>query len=256
MSRTGDKRPFAVELQRRRHQGHADKAPVEMADLMSAILALHADVLALGQGLAPEAKAAAKPDAPAPNPEADALRSRMDQERAEVRMLKIELNALAHSIETTKKEIALLVAETDKGDRLSTVTDELDSVVEATENATDTILDHVERMANLAAEIQSQEQDSYIRRLADEIQELTVGVFEACNFQDLTGQRITKVVNTMKYVEQRVDRMMAIWGRDTFRDLPFEPEETRAADTDKRLLNGPQDKEAGISQDEIDLLFG
>ncbi|HAQ00066.1 MAG TPA: hypothetical protein DCQ35_08595, partial [Rhodospirillum rubrum] len=77
---------------------------------------------------------------------------------------------------------------------------------------------------------------------------------EACNFQDLTGQRITKVVNTMKFVEERVDKMMAIWGRESFRDLEEDPPMIAAGDN--RLLNGPQDVGKGISQDEIDRLFG
>ncbi|CCG07446.1 hypothetical protein [Pararhodospirillum photometricum] len=249
MARSGDKKPFTAELHRRRPQ---DGEEVDNATLLRAIEALQAQVAALGGGRTdddendPQTAASTDPAAPPPV---------SPTQHAENRLLKIELNALAHSIETTKKEIALLVAEDSQGDRLTTVTNELDAVVSATENATHTILDSVERMAGLAAQIQAQEQDSYIRRLADEIQELTVGVFEACNFQDLTGQRIGKVVNTLKYIEARVDRMMTIWGRDTFRDLPFEPEE-RSPDVDKRLLNGPQDHVRAISQDEIDLLFG
>lgn len=249
MARSGDKKPFMAELHRRRPQ---ESEEVDHATLLRAIEALQAQVAALGGTRIEEDGDDTRA---APAIEATAPPSLSPAQQAENRLLKIELNALAHSIETTKKEIALLVAEDSQGDRLTTVTNELDAVVSATENATHTILDSVERMAGLAAQIQAQEQDSYIRRLADEIQELTVGVFEACNFQDLTGQRIGKVVNTLKYIEERVNRMMTIWGRDTFRDLPFEPEE-RPKDVDRRLLNGPQDQARAISQDEIDLLFG
>jgi chemotaxis protein CheZ len=243
--------------------GVPETVSVDNARILSAIEALRAEMKALEARVMAGGQGGAAPVAPAPliseeeRAEAEALRVRKERDAGEVRLLKIELNALAHSIETTKKEIALLMAQSDEGDRLTTVTNELDAVVAATERATDTILDQVEVIGNLASQIQAQEQDSFVRQLADEIQESTMGIFEACNFQDLTGQRITKVVNTMKFVEQRVDRMMEIWGRDTFDDLPTEPEEIRKTDRgeENRLLNGPQDTEKGISQDEIDRLF-
>ncbi len=271
MSQQGNRKPFTAEIQRRRAKGQDAPATVDNAALMRAIQEIAGQVQGLerridsmpgGGGGGGGGNEAAAHDGPTEasnarlHAEAEALRKRKEEERGEIRLLKIELNALAHSIETTKKEIALLMAQSDDGDRLTTVANELDAVVSATETATDTILDNVERIANTASQIQAQEQDSYIRRLADEIQEMTVTIFEACNFQDLTGQRITKVVNTMKFVEQRVDRMMEIWGRDTFNDLPYEPEEEiKRPEEDKRLLNGPQDVEKGISQDEIDRLF-
>jgi len=39
-----------------------------------------------------------------------------------------------------------------------------------------------------------------------------VQVFESCNFQDLTGQRISKVVATLKFIETHIIKMMDIWG--------------------------------------------
>jgi len=78
-------------------------------------------------------------------------------------------------------------------------------------------------------------------------------IFEHSNFQDITGQRITKVVNTLKFVEERVDKMIDIWGREAFMELI--DDDGGAVDEDGRLLNGPQQEGAGISQDEIDKLF-
>ena len=39
-----------------------------------------------------------------------------------------------------------------------------------------------------------------------------ISIFEACNFQDLTGQRINKVMTTMKFIEHHINTMMDIWG--------------------------------------------
>jgi chemotaxis protein CheZ len=83
-----------------------------------------------------------------------------------------------------------------------------------------------------------------------------IHIFEACNFQDLTGQRITKVVATLKFIETHIVRMMEIWGGiEVFQELT--PQAMAERDGDKKLLNGPKlDGEVGhASQDDIDALF-
>jgi len=42
--------------------------------------------------------------------------------------------------------------------------------------------------------------------LSEEIQERVVAIFEACNFQDLTGQGISKVMTTMKFSKSTSSR--------------------------------------------------
>ena len=78
-------------------------------------------------------------------------------------------------------------------------------------------------------------------------------MFEACNFQDITGQRITKIVNTFKFVEARINSMIEIWGADAIASV--EPKVTDDGDPDAALLNGPQLGDGGINQDDIDKLF-
>lgn len=179
--------------------------------------------------------------------------SALEKQRQEVELLKMEIHALASCIQQTKKEIAALRSNDKDQDRLLAVASELDAVVGSTEGATDTILEAAERIDSLAQVIQAQEQDSFIRHQADEITERVMAIFEACNFQDITGQRITKVVNTLKFVEERVERMIEIWGRDTFAEILTE--DVVSEDEEKRLLNGPALANQGISQDEIDKLF-
>jgi chemotaxis protein CheZ len=83
-------------------------------------------------------------------------------------------------------------------------------------------------------------------------------MFEACNFQDLCGQRTTKVVNTLKFIEERVERMMEIWGEDTF-DTVDHPEDVTAREAERapvgEELHGPAEHGGGISQADIDALF-
>lgn len=182
-----------------------------------------------------------------------AEQSQLEKQRQEVELLKMEIHALATCIQQTKKEIAALRSNDKEHDRLLAVASELDAVVGATEGATDSILNAAERIDALAQGIQAQEQDGFIRHQAEEISEHILNIFEACNFQDITGQRITKVVNTLKFVEDRVERMIEIWGRDTFANIITE--DVVHDDEEKRLLNGPALENKGISQDEIDKLF-
>lgn len=63
------------------------------------------------------------------------------------------------------------------------------------------------------------------------------------------------MVNTLKYVEQRVNAMIAIWGEEAAaNDISSPKEDLREGDA--RLLNGPQLDGIGISQNDIDAMFG
>ena len=73
----------------------------------------------------------------------------------------------------------------------------------------------------------------------------------ACSFQDITGQRTTKVVNTLRYIEQRVNSMIAIWDLTETTKAKIEPLDKRP---DAHLLNGPSSN--GVSQDDVDAMFG
>ena len=169
--------------------------------------------------------------------------------------LRCELEALRDSIVNTKREIAAVRHPSSSSDRLVVATDELDAVVAATEQATHTILEAAETVDDMADRIKQASKDEFIGRIADEMREIIIKIFEACNFQDITGQRITKVVNTVKFIEEHVDAMIAIWGKDAFAEI-VPPISDAPVEADKALLSGPQLSNAGVSQDDIDKLFG
>lgn len=77
-------------------------------------------------------------------------------------------------------------------------------------------------------------------------------IMEACSFQDLTGQRVTKVARSLTYVEDRVNSVVEIWGKDAVEKVDIGPSKKT---TDQMLLHGPQRQGEGISQDAIDKLF-
>jgi chemotaxis protein CheZ len=175
---------------------------------------------------------------------------------AEMQKLKGELVIIHGAINRTKQEIATLHINGFHGQNVSRMTHELDAVVAGTEQATQTILNMVEDIDQFATSMIEQAKDEGDQSLGRAIQDRVVKVFEACNFQDITGQRISKVVNTWKFIESHVEQMMEIWGgMDAFKDfIPDGPPERVG---DAALLNGPRlAEDAGhASQDDIDALF-
>jgi chemotaxis protein CheZ len=106
---------------------------------------------------------------------------------------------------------------------------ELDAVVESSERATQQILAAAESIDEAANTLSASLQHDQEQALASDIRDHVVRIFEACNFQDLGGQRIAKVLATLTFVEDRVARMLEIWGgRDALNDLagaaPGEPD--------------------------------
>lgn len=175
---------------------------------------------------------------------------------SEARKLKAELEEMYEAIAQTKQEIATLHVTGFQGTEMCRVTDELDAIVTGTEKATETILAAAEEIDNDASILVAKLTDETDQGAADDVQQQVIKIFEACNFQDLTGQRITKVVNTLRFIEERVVRMMEIWGGiDSF--LEIEPDEFEKAEGDAALLNGPalETDLDQVSQDDIDALF-
>ncbi|MEM7619615.1 MAG: protein phosphatase CheZ [Pseudomonadota bacterium] len=179
-----------------------------------------------------------------------------EQEIQEATRLRCELKEIYDAIEETKVDILTIHQSGVNGMEISRVTDELGAIVSGTENATEGILTAAEQIDQSAGDLVAALTDETQQGLASDIQDHVVGIFEACNFQDLTGQRITKVVSTFRFIEERVIHMMEIWGGlDSFDDIT--PEELEHRKGDKGLLNGPslEEDEDIASQDDIDALF-
>jgi chemotaxis protein CheZ len=159
-----------------------------------------------------------------------------------------ELESLAEYIHSARAELAELRPTEIKNDFIPTATDELDAIVGATEVATNAILDAAEKLESIASA-----QDS---ETSDAISEVITTIYESCNFQDLTGQRITKVVKMLKAIETRVDMLVRVFGDDKKSPLAAaETAEAKPENSDADLLNGPQLPANASDQDEIDKLL-
>ena len=159
-----------------------------------------------------------------------------------------EIKALAEYIRRAKEEIAAIEPRDISDRHIPWATDELDAVVQATEEATSAILDAAEELEALGSTLDG--------RQADKITEVATKIYEASSFQDITGQRIAKVVATLRYIEERITTLCAaLGGVEDDRDAQEESRAGNAPVAGASLMNGPQMPGAGNSQDDIDRLF-
>ena len=159
-----------------------------------------------------------------------------------------ELEGLAKYILTAKREIAALRPDDITSEHLPTATDELDAIVGATEVATNGILHAMEMLEGLT--------DKMAPDVAEQVTNAVTQVYESCNFQDITGQRITKVVKALKHIEDRVDALVAAFGDEIHKYREQQPAKEEPQKTsDEKLLNGPQLPDAASKQDDIDALL-
>jgi len=170
--------------------------------------------------------------------------------------LKVELDLIHEAINRTKQEIALLHGRSFNGNEMAKVTGELGAVVGGTEEATQQILEAAEAIDEAASSIAKTKSAELQAQFSQDIQERVVTIYESCNFQDLTGQRISKVMTTMRFIENHINIMMDIWGGvDAIKKHAPVAVDDRVGDA--RLLNGPKgpDDEGHASQNDIDALF-
>src|SRR6202035_3307232 len=170
--------------------------------------------------------------------------------------LKVELDLIYDAISRTKREIAVLHGKSFNGEEMAKVNGELGAVVGGTEQATQQILEAADAIDHAASALSKVTSPDQQKLLSEEIQERVVSIFEACNFQDLTGQRISKVMGTMKFIENHIHVMMDIWGGvDAIKAHATPIVDSREGDA--RLLNGPKlEGDVGhASQNDIDAMF-
>jgi chemotaxis protein CheZ len=161
---------------------------------------------------------------------------------------------LADYIENAKREIAALRPDEVKDRHLPVASDELDEIVAETADATNRIMDATETIQGAIGELDDATQETIFNA--------SMCIFEACSFQDITGQRVTKVVKALQDIEAKVDSLITAFGdeiaeykarqaTDADDEAPAEVDEA----SDDMLLQGPQLAGDAMSQDEIDKLL-
>jgi chemotaxis protein CheZ len=154
-----------------------------------------------------------------------------------------EVEELGRTIASAKSEIAALRVDDITDHDIPFATDELDAIVDHTAHATHAILESCEMLDEVAAAVTGDP--------ATKLQDAVTRIYEACSFQDITGQRITKVVSTLKVIEEKVAHIIATFGPNT------EAHQRTSAHvaSEAGLLNGPQLPAHAMGQSDIDKLL-
>jgi len=225
-------------------------------EIMDELRAIRAQMGHPGPGVAAAAAEAIENSSQREIAETRALLETYRAQIEQCEKLKVELDLIHDAIDRTKREIAVLHGKSFQGDEMAKVNGELGAVVGGTEQATQQILEAAEAIDQASTALSKVNTPDQQKLLSEEIQERVISIFEACNFQDLTGQRISKVMSTMKFIEHHINSMMDIWGGvDAIKAHVPPIVDTREGDD--KLLNGPKlDGDVGhASQDDIDALF-
>jgi chemotaxis protein CheZ len=203
-------------------------APLGYADIMHELRALRSVVAAM-----------------TPNGE----RTAAAPERGEVARLTSELHLIAGAI--AGEDAARIEIHDSNGSSesapLSRIECELNAVVSGTEKATQKILTVAEAIDSTANTLSAALGGRIEQELAQDIQDLVIQIFEACNFQDLIGQRVAKVSAALRFIEDHVARILT----------EIKTASAAARHNGGQALHGPQlESDSGhASQSDIDAMF-
>jgi chemotaxis protein CheZ len=169
--------------------------------------------------------------------------------------IRFDLVEMAKAIARTKAEIAAMKPDADQHGKFGEATEELDSIVLATEAATSNILAAAEQIQEIAWTLREQGLEGEV---CDLIDTKATDVYTACSFQDLTGQRTHKVIQALRYLEGRINAMIKIWGLDgaMAAEAAEAAEMARARSDEAALLNGPARPGQGLDQSDVDVVMG
>jgi chemotaxis protein CheZ len=225
----GPRKIFRIEemvASRLSEHGNEAHAPLHHAELMQEIAALRATVAAM---------------APRPTNDSGVPRN------GTAARLTSELNLIAGAIGGGVIDGAGLAKPAASGAPMTRAAHELEEVVGSTERATQRVLAAAEQIDQLANNLAAALQGKYEQGLAKDIQDLVVKIFEACNFQDLAGQRVAKVLAALNFVEDHVTRAIE----------EMKNPSVAVRRDGNQYLHGPRlDSDNGhVSQADIDAMF-
>lgn len=240
-------KPFMAELQKARRNGNPYQSVVDDASALAPALA-------------------SLPSGPVTVDNSEVIRAISDlgakldrfltMDAQQIDQIQVEIADISGRIKATKVEMAAIRHPLAGDDKFQQASQELSAVVSATEAATNTIMACAEELEEVVHELKSSLPEGYHADRVNDMNDVIVRIYEACNFQDLTGQRITKVVRALSFIEERVDAMMSHWNKREFEAMPLPPTVTKMDETLE--LHGPADQQelGNISQADIDALFG
>jgi chemotaxis protein CheZ len=177
-----------------------------------------------------------------------------------------EIGELGRMLAKVKSDIASIQIDEFSFCHIPAANDELRAIIAQTEAATNEILDACETMEPIASRLDV--------AAAAQVQAATTRIFEACGFQDIIGQRINKVMSTLKTIDLKVERIIGTFGvlpkPDADPDGPGHESVSQGVSpgvspgashgvpavlSDEHLMNGPQLPDLAMAQQDIDRML-
>ncbi|MGK2741507.1 protein phosphatase CheZ [Tepidicaulis sp. LMO-SS28] len=158
-----------------------------------------------------------------------------------------ELTEISRFIDNAKSEISRLQPSNLQSTHIPQAGRELEAIVQATEEATNSIMENAETV--LGAD--PSDADAY----AETVNTAMMEIIQSCSFQDITGQRISKVVETLSFIEQKIAALSVSLGSAIDERAASETETDAERRKRELLLNGPALKGEGIDQNDVDRLL-
>ena len=167
--------------------------------------------------------------------------------------LRQEFAALFRYFDMIRADIAALYNPKNEDGPLPSISQQLDAISAATEEAADEILQAAEVIGEQTGALAGVGDDQ-VANAAGAIDGALGRIYQACSFQDITGQRLTKVMRSVGLIEERIGSLIRLLGEEAIAEAA--PEEDPAKkDEEADLLNGPALNGEGVSQDDIDKMF-
>lgn len=136
---------------------------------------------------------------------------RSERESLDLDRLRFDLVEMARAITITKREIASIRPAEGTPTDLGVASEALDGIVRTTERATTDILEAAENVQEAAWTLR---EDGARADLCDELDRRATEIYTSCSFQDLTAQRTRRIIETLRFLEGRINAMIDVWGAD------------------------------------------
>jgi chemotaxis protein CheZ len=174
---------------------------------------------------------------------------------ATVQMVDYSETNLSSQLGKIQEQVAVMIGMPMAASRNSGL--ELEGVVQATEAAANQIMEAAEAIGD------------WLRDGSREVEALELvatklnSIFEACSFQDVTGQRIRRAIQHLQHVETMLTEIAPSGGEvETHREVIVNPDLVQA-DVDRVFAMGSQamaptkpGEQAAMSQEDLDRMFG
>lgn len=182
-----------------------------------------------------------------------------NREAQEKDRLRMDLLEMSRAISRTRHEISTLRPQGAQPNELGVASEALDAIVRTTERATSDILEAAEQIQEAAWTLR---EEGASEAMCDELDRRATDIYTACSFQDLTAQRTTRIVDTLRFLEGRINAMIEIWGDGETGEAPDGGHEGAQDGMDdaarasrQRELSDSLEDFNGLCQDGIDTMI-